>query len=88
MVIVESYCWQIINRKIVTNSVKEIGCRVKLSDWGLQMQGKGKKKLIGTVVEFDQWMHYENDGTITVKWDGIAKPSSMHISQVEIIKQK
>jgi len=83
MVIIETYCSQL--HKKHDCAVNEVGCRVKLSSWGLEMQGKRKSKLVGTVVDFSQWMHYKNDGTVIVKWDGISKPDSMHISHIEPI---
>ena len=83
MVIVETYCNQI--PKSAINDKREIGCRVKLSAYGIEMQGKSKAKLVGTVVDWRQWMHYQNQGTVTVKWDGVSKPSSMDISQIEPI---
>jgi hypothetical protein len=86
MVIVETYCSQLHKAHVIGSAVNEVGCRVKLSSWGLEMQGKRKSKLVGTVVDYIQWMHYKNDGTVTVKWDGISKPDSMHISQIEALK--
>ena len=85
MVIVETYCNQ-IPKKYSAKQKTEIGCRVKLSAWGIEMQGKSKSKLVGTVVDWRQWMHYPNQGTVTVKWDGVAKPSSMDISQIDTLK--
>lgn len=84
--ICEAYCSQINKLNLKAVKVNEVGCRVKLSSWGLEMQGKSKKKLVGTVVSFKQWMSFKNDGTVTVKWDGVCKPSSMHISQIEVLK--
>lgn len=68
------------------NKQSDIGAKVTLSDFGIKMQGKNKNKKSGIVIEWHQWMHYPNDGTVTVKWDGISKPESMHVSQVKIIK--
>lgn len=63
----------------------DVGCRVKLSTWGIEMQGKSKKKSAGTILAWTPWMNYPNDGTVTVKWDKISKPEDMHISHVELI---
>lgn len=67
-------------------SPKDIGCKVKLSVFGLEMQGKNKAKLRGVVIAWNQWMNYPNDGTVTIKWDQKSKPEDMHISHVEEIK--
>lgn len=64
----------------------QIGCKVKLSAFGLEMQGNNKKKLRGVVIAWRQWMHYPNDGTVTVKWDTKNKPEDMHLHQVEVSK--
>jgi len=85
MVIVESYCSQLHKAHVIGSAVNEIGCRVKLSAWGLEMQGNQKSKLVGMVVDYSQWLGYKNDGTVTVKWDGISKPVSMHVSQIEAL---
>lgn len=69
-----------------TTSPKEVGCRVKLTDWGIKMNdGRGAKQ-VGTVLDYLPWMDFPNDGTVTVKWDGKNKPESMHISHVQAIK--
>ncbi len=85
MVIIGKYTDQLHKANITSIGVTEIGCRVRLSKWGLEMQGKRKAKLVGTVLDFSQWMHYENQGIVTVKWDGISKPDSMDVSQIEIL---
>lgn len=74
------------NKKgLVAKFPNEIGCKVKLSDFGIEMQGKDKRKLSGIVIDWRQWMHFPNDGTVTVKWDKISKPQDMHVSQVVAI---
>jgi len=85
MVIVETYCDQIQNNKqlnAVKKSANEIGCIVKLSAYGKEIQKPHSKT--GTVVDWLEW-HSDKDGLITVKWDGVAKPDTMHISQVELV---
>lgn len=67
-------------------SPTQIGARVKLSAWGLEMQGARLKKLTGTVISYLPWMNFPNDGTVTVLWDGQKKHSDMHVSQIELIK--
>ena len=87
MVIVENYCDQVLLSKTpVVPQTHEIGCRVKLNEFGIKMQGKRKSKLTGTVVYWLDWHSTETfkDGLVTVKWDGIKKPVSMHVGQVEI----
>jgi|GEM_PF-5218071 len=81
MVVVESYCGQVGKKK--NAETNEIGCRVKLSEWGLEMQGKRNRGKRGIVVDFSEGVINKiRDGTVTVKWDGVSKPSQMHISQV------
>ena len=84
MSIIESYCSQVhkLNKKI--SSTTEVGCRVKLSSWGLEMQGNQKKNLVGTVLDYLPYVHI-TDGTVIVKWDRVKKPDYMHISQIEAI---
>lgn len=67
----------------VAKTREDIGCRVKLSQFGITMQGNDKRKKAGTVLSFDRWMNFKDDGTVTVKWDGISKPIDMHVTQVE-----
>jgi hypothetical protein len=90
MLIVNQYCSQqlkIALEKSESLKVNEIGCRVKLSEWGiLQKRNKKSINLTGTVIQYRQWMHYKNDGIATVKWDTIEKPQSFHISHLEILK--
>lgn len=86
LTVIERYTEQLHKANVTSSSVNQPGCRVKLSAWGLEMQGKNKNMQVGTVIDFSQWMQYKNDGTVTVKWDGISKPDSMHISQVEALK--
>lgn len=90
MVIVETYCEQ-LHKAHVTSSAGNtdvVGSRVKLSAWGIEMQGKRKAKLIGTVVDWLDWHSTPTfkDGLTTVKWDGKAKPDTMHISHLEVVK--
>lgn len=79
LLICEKYSSQIECKK--SKDVTHIGCVVKLSDWGLEMQGSTKKSLVGKVIDFLPYLH--GDGTVTVKWEGVAKPDSMHTSQVK-----
>jgi hypothetical protein len=59
----------------------EVGCRIKLSSWGLEMQGKRKAKLRGTVIDVIKGaVQKTTDSSICVKWDGISKPDWMHVS--------
>jgi hypothetical protein len=91
MMIVDKYCEQILETHIISDSAQpnEIGCRVRLSAYGIEMQGKRKAKLIGTVVDWINWCSTPTfkDGLSTVKWDGKSKPETMHCSQLETIKQ-
>lgn len=64
----------------------DIGARVVLSSYGKEMQRPHKK--IGTVISWLQWMHFQNDGIVTVLWDGSRKPIEMHVSQVELYNKK
>ena len=62
----------------------EIGCRVRLSEYGIKMQGARKKKLKGTVIKYLPYMmNPTSDGIVYVKWDGVSKPDAMHICQIE-----
>ncbi len=83
IVICNKYCNQIAEVK--SENTSTIGARVKLSAWGLEMQGNRKSKRRGKVVDYIKG-HSENDGTVFVKWDGVIIPESMHQSQVEILK--
>jgi len=83
MVIVETYHSQIINKTdCVCVNPSDIGARVKLSKYGREMQKSHNKT--GTVIDWNQWMHYTNQGTVTVKWDNVRCPVSMDISQIEL----
>jgi Fe-S oxidoreductase len=66
-------------------STTSIGCRVALSEYGIEMQGKTKNKLKGTVIGWLRWCA-PDDGLVTVKWDGVRKAAMMHCSQVKSIK--
>lgn len=71
----------------LAESPNQIGCRVKLSEHGLEMQGNNKRKLQGVIIAWYQWMNFHNDGTVTVKWDTIKKPVDMHVSHVQPISK-
>jgi hypothetical protein len=79
MLIVEQYCHQVEEKK--TTNVTTIGCRVQLSQHGLEMQGKRLRSRRGKIVQFHPGV-YGGDGTVWVKWDNVKKPSAMHESQV------
>lgn len=76
-----------IEKSPMAKTCSDIGAMVTLSDWGIKMQGKDKRKKSGIVLEWHQWMHFPNDGTVIVKWDGMSKPDSMHISQVKLLNK-
>lgn len=83
LVIVEAYCDQIIKAR-QGKQINEVGCVVKLSSWGLEMQGKRKHVLKGTVVDWlDGYTKSLRDGTVCVKWDGKKKPEWMHSSHLD-----
>lgn len=81
MIIVENYCMQVETKPAL--KIHEIGCRVRLSAFGRKMQRPHNRK--GVVVDWLEW-HGKEDGVVTVKWEGLKRPQSMHISQVEPIK--
>lgn len=83
MAIVEGYAFQMNEKKNVKNTT-QTGCRVQLSEFGKEMQGKSKRR--GTVIDYQPGV-YPNDGTVTVKWDKIRTPSMMHISQITAINE-
>lgn len=84
LLIVEKYCNQIKKTPAIILQTCDVGCRVKLSKYGLIAQGNRKSKLIGTVVDYYPWIfNPKTDGLVTVKWDSIKIPDSMHISQIE-----
>jgi hypothetical protein len=85
MLIVEQYCHQIEVKEAV--SVTTIGCRVRLSPHGIDMQGKRKQKRAGKVVQYLP-SQYKGDGTVWIKWDNIKTPDVMHESQIEPSKVK
>lgn len=58
--------------------------RVKLSPYGLEMQGKHKCNLVGSIIR--KTLAGSRDYTVIVLWDGRKVPESMHESQVEQIK--
>ena len=82
MTLVENYCEQIYKR---ANNIGcwEIGAVVRLSKHGRDMQKPHNK--IGKVVDWREW-YSKTDGLVTVKWDSVKKPVTMHISQVELVK--
>lgn len=86
MVIIETYCEQL--RKNSAGNTDVVGSRVKLSAHGIEMQGKRKAKLIGTVVDWLDWRSTPTfkDGLTTVRWDGKVKPETMHASHLEVVK--
>jgi len=85
MTIVEQYITQLDLAGVVGSTVNthEIGCKVKLSKWGKEMQKP--HNLTGKVIDYLPYM-YKDDGCVTVKWEGRSKPESMHISQVGAVK--
>jgi hypothetical protein len=85
MTIVEQYTAQLDLASVGGSTVNtyEIGCKVKLSKWGKEMQNP--HNLTGKVIDYLPYM-YKGDGCVTVKWEGKSKPESMHISQVEAVK--
>lgn len=83
--LIANYEQQLRQTHVTSSATHQIGCRVKLSKWGHEMQGKSAKA--GTVVDFFEGaVNRITDGTVCVKWDGEAKPSWMHISQIEPLK--
>ncbi len=87
MVIVNKYCNQ---QELKDRELKayEVGCAVKLNKFGLEMQGNGKKNQNkrGIVVDYIEGnINPLTDGVVTVKWNNIAIPDEMHVSQVEKI---
>ena len=86
MEIVKKYTAQLTPIKGNPKHPTEIGCKVKLSKWGLEMQGKRKAKIKGVVIDYLPWiMNPGIDGIVTVKWIGLNKPDDMHISQIKNI---
>lgn len=92
MVIVESYIEQLhkANAGRSFKRVNEIGCKVKLNEFGIQMQGKHKTKLVGIVIDWFNWHTTPTfiDGIVTVKWEGTNRPDTMHASQLTPLHQK
>lgn len=87
MTIVEQYTAQLVLSGAGCSTVHpyEIGCKVRLSKWGKEMQKP--HNLAGKVIDYLPWVvNPQTDGTVTVKWEGRSKPESMHISQVEAVK--
>lgn len=84
MIIVDTYCHQVYKLK---NNIGcwQIGAVVRLSKHGKSMQRPHNK--IGKVIDWLEW-HSNTDGLVTIKWDGVKKPVTMHVSQVELTKQK
>lgn len=85
MAIVEQYSAQLDLAGVGGSTVNthDIGCKVKLSKWGKEMQTP--HNLTGKVIDYIPYL-YNGDGLVTVKWELKSKPESMHISQVEAIK--
>ncbi len=84
MAVVNAYCAKIMEDE-KPQFAYQIGCRVQLSKWGMEMQNKSKR--IGTVIHYSPFMG-TTDGTVCVKWDKILTPHQMHISHVEPINTK
>ena len=79
LIIVAQYCGQI--QGILSLSVWQIGCRVELSEWGCEAQGR--KKGAGTIIDTYRDERFPKQGTVVVKWDRFKKPEEMHVSQVK-----
>jgi hypothetical protein len=81
------YAQQLEDARAKTKRAHEIGCRVRLSEYGIKMQGARKKKLRGTVIKYlPSVLNPTTDGVVYVKWDSVPSPDAMHISQIEPIK--
>lgn len=63
----------------------EIGCRIKLSEFGRKNISFFYHKKKGTVIDFVGGKYF-NEGIVLIKWDNIKKPMPMHIHNVEPIK--
>lgn len=88
MIIVESYYDQIVS--IHAKSAKQIGCLVILSQYGKEVDKDNECKNIkrqGKIIDWLDWCSTPTceDGLVTIKWDGILKPETRHISQVSPI---
>lgn len=83
MTIVKTYCAQI--QPSPDLQAHEVGCRVKLSPYGLETQGNYRHQ--GTVMDYFPWQGRTTDGIVTVLWDDRKVPQDMHITQVEPIKK-
>ena len=82
--LIADYEQQLRQAHVTSSAAWQVGCRVKLSKWGLEMQGKQKSKLRGTVIEvLEGAVQKTTDSTVCMKWEGISKPHWMHVSQVE-----
>lgn len=66
-------------------AANQIGSRVKYSKYGKENEPKPNHNRKGTVVQWLKWCS-ETDGLVWVKWDGVAKPETMHISHIELLK--
>lgn len=85
--VIADYEQQLWQTHVSSSAAWQVGCRVKLSSWGLEMQGKHKAKLRCTVIELIEGaVQKTTDSTVCVKWEGISKPDWMHVSQVEPLK--
>ena len=85
--VIADYEQQLWQTPVTSSAAWQVGCRVKLSSWGLEMQGKTKTKLRGTVIEvIEGAVQKTTDSTICVKWEGISNPDWMHVSQAEPVK--
>ena len=85
LVIIERYNEQIAGRRC--RSEKQIGCLVSLSSYGKEVDKDNndkRKKIKGKVIDWLDWCSTPTfeDGLVTIKWEGISKPETRHISQV------
>lgn len=81
--VINDYAVQQANKRDIKSlQPHDIGCRVKLSAFGLEMQGAQLKSRRGTVIDFSAGqVNHLSDGTVLVKWDNVAEAQWMHISQ-------
>lgn len=82
--VIESYEKQV--RDALPKETHEVGCQIKLSKFGIEMQGKNNTK--GTVIKVVLGAVCKlTDASVLIKWDGIPLLDWMHISQVESIEK-
>jgi hypothetical protein len=83
--VIESYEKQV--RDSLPKETHEVGCRVKLSEWGIEMQGNNTSK--GTVIEVVRGAVCKlTDATVLIKWDDIPVPDWMHIDHIASIEKR